>query len=60
MLHHEMSHEVAEAILAGDGARARLAMEAHALGTAGGVLARVGQTRDERFIWRRTAFMSPA
>jgi GntR family transcriptional regulator, transcriptional repressor for pyruvate dehydrogenase complex len=46
-------HEVAEAILAGDAARARQGMEAHALGTAGAILARVGHTRDERFIWRR-------
>jgi len=46
-------HEVAEAVLAGDAARARTAMEAHARGVAGAILARVGRTREEPFVWRR-------
>ena len=46
-------HDIAEAILAGDAERARRCMEAHARGTSGGVLARIGHRRDEPFVLGR-------
>jgi DNA-binding FadR family transcriptional regulator len=52
MIRHD-HHGIADAILAGDPARAAAAMEAHARGTAVGILERVGHTRDEPFIWPR-------
>jgi DNA-binding FadR family transcriptional regulator len=46
-------HEIAAAILAGDAARARRSMEAHARTTSETILARVGHLRDEPFLWPR-------
>jgi len=46
-------HDIAEAILAGDAERARRSMEVHARGMAGGILERIGHTRDEPFLWPR-------
>lgn len=45
--------EIARIILAGDARGARDEMESHARGTAGEILARVGHTRDEPFVWLR-------
>jgi GntR family transcriptional repressor for pyruvate dehydrogenase complex len=44
---------VAEAILAGDAASARSAMEAHIRSAADAVLARIGCSRDAPFVWAR-------
>jgi DNA-binding FadR family transcriptional regulator len=46
-------HEIAEAILGGDAERARQGMEVHAQAMAENILARIGHTREERFVWPR-------
>jgi DNA-binding FadR family transcriptional regulator len=46
-------HEIAEAILAGDAERAWRGMEAHAQIMSERILARVGHSRDEPFMWPR-------
>jgi GntR family transcriptional repressor for pyruvate dehydrogenase complex len=46
-------HDVADAILAGDAALARSAMEAHIRSAADGVLKRIGCQRDAPFVWAR-------
>jgi GntR family transcriptional regulator, transcriptional repressor for pyruvate dehydrogenase complex len=43
-------HEVAETILAGDAEEAYRRMAAHARNTSGGILDRVGHSRDQRFV----------
>jgi DNA-binding FadR family transcriptional regulator len=45
--------EIARAVLAGDGRRARDVMESHARGATGEILERIGRTRDEPFAWLR-------
>jgi DNA-binding FadR family transcriptional regulator len=58
MVRHDHG-DIAQAILDGDAERARAAMEAHAVGTSGGILERIGRTRDEVFVWpRRPAGMA--
>jgi GntR family transcriptional repressor for pyruvate dehydrogenase complex len=46
-------HKVADAILAGDAALAKAAMEDHIRSAADGVLERIGCTRDAPFVWAR-------
>lgn len=46
-------HEIADAILSGDAARARRGMEAHARATSQGILARIGRRPEEAFVWTR-------
>lgn len=46
-------HKIAEAILAGNADRARRTMEAHAQVMSKNILARIGHSRDEPFMWPR-------